>query len=76
MALSWRNKKKNPKRKISTYKKKSPLIYPQPNYECNVPPSLRAGVCGSEETDRGNVWEHPQILGKFMGNGGMSRFLA
>jgi hypothetical protein len=30
------------------------------------------GVRGSGETHRGDVWEHPQILGKFMGVGGTS----
>jgi hypothetical protein len=28
------------------------------------------GVRGSGETHKGDVWEHPQILGKFRGDGG------
>jgi hypothetical protein len=32
----------------------------------------KIGVCGSGETHRGDVWEHPQILGKFMGDMGTS----
>jgi hypothetical protein len=43
----------------------SPLIQKLNNLT-NVPPSFRDG--GVRETHMGDVWEHPQILGKFRGD--------
>lgn len=54
-------------RKISRYGSK--ILY-----KSYVPPSIcetRGNENESEETQKGDVWDHPQIVGKFKGGGGM-----
>jgi hypothetical protein len=45
----------------------------EPAYYVMFHQDSATGVHRSSETHKGDMWEHPLILGKFMGDGGMSR---